>query len=146
MLDTPTKLAILGVMMGAAGYVCKRVTEKIEKAKESLEHEIEAYQDRTQHHTTQLGQLSQGVELRTVHRKLSPTSDFKPEILQDVLAVKHTQSMARESSEKVSRLIERLMLRREPFRKEFERLNAAFSNTSPQQQIPQKADWTDAAK
>jgi hypothetical protein len=38
-----TKLAILGVMMGAAGYVCRRGTETIEKAKTSLEHELEAF-------------------------------------------------------------------------------------------------------
>jgi hypothetical protein len=146
MLDVPTKLAILGVLTGAAGYVCKRVTETIEKAKTSLEHEIDSYEERTEHHSIQLGQMSQQVALQTVHRKLSPTSEFKIEVIQEALTVKHTESMARQSSEKASRLIEKLMFGREPFRKEFERLNAAFSNISPQQHIPQNADWTDAAE
>jgi hypothetical protein len=81
-----------------------------------------------------------------LHRKLSPTSDFKPEVLQDALAVEHTQSLEQQTSENLSRLIEKLMFGRELFRKELDRLNAAVKNASPQQQIPQKADWTDAAK
>ncbi len=99
-----------------------------------------------QYHSTQLDQLSQQIELQMVHRKLSPTSDFRPEIIKDTLKVKQTQSMAQQSSEKVSRLIEKLMFGREPFRKEFERLNAEVNKTSPQQQIPQNADWTETVK
>jgi hypothetical protein len=145
MLDVPTRLAILGVVIGSAGYVCKRVTVAFERAKKSLEDAIEAYQGTTQHHTTQLGQLSQGIQLETVHHQMSPTSDFKPAILQDALRVKHAESIARQSSENVSRLIEKLMFGREPFRKEFERLNAAFDNTILQHPIPPNPNWTHAA-
>ena len=121
-LDVPQKLAILGLLIAVFGYLCNKVVEALERVKSGIEDELRVGRNSSQHQATQLRQLPLQIKLEMIERQISQTTDFKMTILQDKVRLKHAESLATQTSEHVSRLIEKLVLGRRSFKRHFEAL------------------------
>jgi hypothetical protein len=147
MADNPKTIALVGVALGLASYVCKQAIEWLERKKTGLESELESFQSSSQHHATQLGQLSVQQQLGIVQHQTTPTPNFQTLVVQDTMALKHAEALSRGDSEGLSRLIEKLVFRSAAFRKELETLSAGSGANKVALGSPSKSpDWTDAAQ
>jgi hypothetical protein len=119
-----------------------------ERAKSGIEDELRVNRNSSQHRAAQRNQLCQQVQLEMIQQQISQTTNFKTIILQDKLRLKHAESLAAQTSEDVSRLIEILVLGRRWFKIQLEALKMVAVGDSGEihQGNLQDPDWTDAVQ
>lgn len=149
MPDAPKMLALVGVGITVASYLCKEWIEAIERAKSALDKELGSYRDSSHHQTTQLNLLSQRAQLEILQRQTSSNINYKNLIIQDTVVLKQAEALVREASEDLSHLIEKLVFGSASVRQQFEKVQpkvVANESEATSEKSSRELDWTDAAK
>lgn len=145
---TPKAFGVLGIVVAAAGYVCKELTDAIESKRSGIGKALDTHNESSRHQEIRMALQTQQTQLTTFQNKVVPNIDYKAAVLQGIVRLSQARTLARQESEDLSQLIDKLMFSsvfKQRF-KEFEAQQPApIKYEQPSKEALQKTmTWQDA--